>query len=640
MFRKILFILACVISLYANSRFIVLCYHNIQDYPRDPDIMNLSTAKFLQQLNWLSANGYHPISIDDLIAAKKGLKKLPKKAVLLTFDDAYQSFYTRVYPILKAYHYPAVLAVVGKWLQAKKGEKFLYGNKLKKRGILLSWKEIKEMSDSGLVEVASHTYNLHHGVLANPQGNTEPAVTARIYNPKTKKYESDAHYRKRIEEDLEKNSELIYKKIGKRPRVIVWPFGEYNEIALNIAKKLGMNIAFTLDDGSNTLNDLDRIRRMLIFSSDKLNDIVWRIYKPDQKEIKRVVHIDLDYIYDPNPVQQEKNLGRLLDRIKAYKINTVYLQAFADPDGDGVANALYFPNRYMPVRADLFNRVAWQLRTRCGVEFIYAWLPISAFDVGNKGVYVESYDPVTKKRFINKKYYKRLSIFDSKSRKIIKGIYEDLAKYDPFNGILFHDDGFFTDYEDASNAALKVYVKNGFPSSIAKIRQNKQLFKKWTEFKTDALIDFTMELKKEVQIYRPELKTARNIYARVIMQPESEAWFAQNYKKFLNSYDYVAIMAMPYMENAKNPEKWLESLINKVKKYKNGPAKSVFELQSRNWRNHTYVNSDALAEQMRTLQINKILNYGYYPDDFLKNEPNFKIIYSVMSLEQYPFERR
>lgn len=639
MFKKILIILIYIVSLYAGDKFMVLCYHNVEDNPRDPDIMTISTAKFLQQLNWLSAHGYRPVSIDDLIAAKKGIKKLPKKAILLTFDDAYQSFYTRVYPILKAYNYPAVLGVVGKWLEAKKGEKFLYGNKLKKRSLLLSWKEIKEMSDSGLVEIASHTYNLHYGVLANPQGNKEPAVTSRIYYPKTKTYESDAHYKERIKKDLEKNSELIYEKIGKRPRVIVWPFGEYNEIALNIAKKLGMNIAFTLNDGSNTLNDLDRLRRMLIFSTDKLNDIVWRIYKPDAKKIQRVVHVDLDYIYDPDPVQQEKNLGRLLDRIKAYKITTVYLQAFADPDGDGVANALYFPNRYMPVRADLFNRVAWQLRTRCGVN-VYAWLPVSGFDLGNKGVYVKSYDPVTKKSFINKKYYKRLSIFDIDSRKIIKGIYEDLAKYTSFNGILFHDDGFFTDYEDASSAALKVYMKNGFPDSIAKIRQNKLLFKKWTDFKTDSLIAFTMELKKEVQIYRPEVKTARNIYARLIMHPESEAWFAQNFQKFLNSYDYTAVMAMPYMENAKNADQWLLKLIKNVKKYKDGVKKSVFELQSRNWKENRMIKSKTLASQMELLQINGILNYGYYPDDFLQNQPKFRTIYSVMSLQHYPFERK
>ena len=105
----------------------------------------------------------------------------------------------------------------------------------------------------------------------------------------------------------------------------------------------------------------------------KLEDLVWNLYHPDRVDPLRVVQVDMDYIFDKDPAQQKRNLDRLLDRIKDMKINTVFLQAFADPDGNGTADALYFPNRYLPVRADLFNRVAWQLKTRAGVK-VYAWL--------------------------------------------------------------------------------------------------------------------------------------------------------------------------------------------------------------------------------------------------------------------------
>jgi biofilm PGA synthesis lipoprotein PgaB len=109
------------------------------------------------------------------------------------------------------------------------------------------------------------------------------------------------------------------------------------------------------------------------------------------------MHVDLDYIYDPNPVQQDKNIDALLDRVKAMGVSTVYLQAFADPKGTGEAEALYFPNRYMPMRADLFNRVAWSLDTRCDVK-VYAWMPLLAFKlpdsnpVANKLVLAASRD--------------------------------------------------------------------------------------------------------------------------------------------------------------------------------------------------------------------------------------------------------
>ena len=79
--------------------------------------------------------------------------------------------------------------------------------------------------------------------------------------------------------------------------------------------------------------------------------------------------------FDPDPARTERNLGLLLDRIQALEISHVFLQAFADPDGDGAADAVYFPNRHLPMRADLFNRAAWQLKTRSNVK-VYAWMPI------------------------------------------------------------------------------------------------------------------------------------------------------------------------------------------------------------------------------------------------------------------------
>jgi poly-beta-1,6-N-acetyl-D-glucosamine N-deacetylase PgaB len=174
------------------------------------------------------------------------------------------------------------------------------------------------------------------------------------------------------------------RKLGKKPRIIVWPYGAYSEETVKIAHTLGMPFNLTLEsDKANSLNDLSLINRELIIANPNTGDLAYMLNQTETPEPIRMIHVDLDYIYDADPIQQNRNLGFLLDRIKRFKINTVYLQAFADPDGDGNVDALYFPNRHLPMRADLFNRVAWQLRISSGV-IGDAWMPVMAFDLGDE----------------------------------------------------------------------------------------------------------------------------------------------------------------------------------------------------------------------------------------------------------------
>ena len=84
--------------------------------------------------------------------------------------------------------------------------------------------------------------------------------------------------------------------------------------------------------------------------------------------------------------------------------------------------------------------------------------------------------------------------------------------------------------------------------TVENLKNDKNLMQKWTKLKTKTLNDFTKELIDVAKYYRPEIKTARNIYPAVIMEPQAEEWFAQNYNDYLDLYDYVVIMAYPEME--------------------------------------------------------------------------------------------
>jgi biofilm PGA synthesis lipoprotein PgaB len=130
--------------------------------------------------------------------------------VLLTFDDGYQSFYTRVFPILKKYHYPATIALIGSWIDGIDTP-----DELGKQ--LLTWKQVREMAKSGLVEVASHTYDLHKSVVANPQGDSQAATVTRLYDASTGSYETEDQYRKRIHLAIRKSAEFIFQHMGVGP---------------------------------------------------------------------------------------------------------------------------------------------------------------------------------------------------------------------------------------------------------------------------------------------------------------------------------------------------------------------------------------------------------------------------------------
>jgi poly-beta-1,6-N-acetyl-D-glucosamine N-deacetylase len=223
-------------------------------------------------------------------------------------------------------------------------------------------------------------------------------------------------------------------------------------------------------------------------------------------------------------------------------------------------------------------------------------------------------------------------------------LYEDLARYAPFEGLLFHDDALLSDFEDASPAALAAYVKAGLPSSIAAIRADPGTMRRWMRFKTDALLEFTGELTARARLYRAPLLTARSIYALPVLDPRSEEWFAQDLGRFLDTYDYAAVMAMPLMENiaVSDADAWLKRLVTSVATRPQGLKRTIFELQSVDWRKSTgasdiKVPTEILAGQMRLLLRLGALNFGYYPDDFVTSHPDERRLHRDFSLQSYPF---
>ena len=623
--------------------FRVIAFHDVRanvraSFETSPEATAVDERTFAETLAWLQYNGHHPVSLQQIVDARAGGKPLPPKPVLLTFDDGYRSAYTKVFPLLKRYNYPALFALVTSWLEVPEGQPVHWGDKPAPRENFLLWSEAAEMARSGLVEFASHSDAMHTGILANPQGNMLPAAATHRYDPKTGRYEDDAAYTQRIESDLRRSRELIEKHTGARVRAMVWPYGAYNEAALKASARAGMPVTLTLDDGSNTPGvPLDRIRRALAAYDNQAPDYAQMLRSPvggEVRPVNRVMHVDLDYVYDLDPAQQERNLSKLIDRVAAVRPRSVFLQAYADPDGDGVADALYFPNRHLPMRADLFSRAAWQLRSRAGVK-VYAWMPVTAFRLPASNP-LATHTVMAQGGAMPAGRYHRLTPFDPAVRALVGDIYEDLGRHAFFGGLLFHDDATLSDDEDASPAALATYARWGLPADVAAIRAKPELTARWTAAKTRYLIDFTHELAARVGAWRPALETARNLYARPVLDPQAEQWFAQNYEASLAAYDYVGLMAMPRMEREArtdaDSDAWLSRLAQRAAGTPRGLDGTVFELQARDWHTGKPVPDAELTRQWTLLQRAGVRHLGYYPDDFLNDQPSLETVRRAISM--------
>lgn len=137
----------------------VLMYHMISEHlPKNQSKFNRLRVKpneFEKQLIWLNKNSFQSFTLSELV----NLKQIPEKSVVLTFDDGYEDNFTKAFPLLKKYNFKATIyTVLNRFEQNWATDKDLNqaSNELNSEK-MLSNEQIKEMLDSGLVEIGSHT---------------------------------------------------------------------------------------------------------------------------------------------------------------------------------------------------------------------------------------------------------------------------------------------------------------------------------------------------------------------------------------------------------------------------------------------------------------------------------------------------
>ncbi|AAK78416.1 peptidoglycan/xylan/chitin deacetylase (PgdA/CDA1 family) [Clostridium acetobutylicum] len=230
-------------DLNVSNKIPVLMYHDINN-DKNMNLMKIDKKSFEEQMKYLKDNNYNTLTIDQFYDSIINGKKVPKKSVLITFDDGYEDHYKNAYPVLKKYNLHATMFIITDYLD--KGTLYLKSN------------ELKEMSDNG-IDIESHTTN-------------HPYLDKLTYEEQLK--------------TLQNSKSKLEDICKKSVRFVAYPYGAYNTNTIKADKKLGYMMAFTtkgkwadLNKGAYALN------RIYIFPQYDLNNFKDRIDNPSYSQI-------------------------------------------------------------------------------------------------------------------------------------------------------------------------------------------------------------------------------------------------------------------------------------------------------------------------------------------------------------------
>jgi len=217
-----------------QMRIPILMYHYISDPPRGADMvrrdLSLAGSDFEVQLRYLASEGYHSVSLYDLLMHLQRGAALPEKPIALTFDDGYKDAFTVAFPLLQKYGF--------------KGTFFIFTKPIiEENRDYLSWRDVELMSAAGM-EFGSHSYS--HPDLRG----RSPEFMAR---------------------EIVKSKEDIEAHIRRPVRFFCYPSGSYDRKVVKAIKSAGYWAAVTTQQGvEHTTNDLLELSRIRVHGESGL----------------------------------------------------------------------------------------------------------------------------------------------------------------------------------------------------------------------------------------------------------------------------------------------------------------------------------------------------------------------------------
>ena len=202
----------------------VLMYHSIATgATRKFRRFAVDPGEFSAQMDYLAAEGYRPVTAADLADGRSG-RSLPRRPVVLTFDDAYTDFYCAALPILRKHDFRAALYVPTAYV----GATTRFNGSLGEEGrTVLSWQALRDIAAEG-VEVAAHSHT-------HPQLDRVPAGI--------------------VSDEVGRSRRLLEDKLGVAVDGFAYPFGYWNRAARDAVGAAGYRYAFAVAELTTAPDD-------------------------------------------------------------------------------------------------------------------------------------------------------------------------------------------------------------------------------------------------------------------------------------------------------------------------------------------------------------------------------------------------
>ncbi len=220
----------------------VLMYHSVGD---GDSLVVISPENFRSHLEAIKQNGFTPISLDELIKFVDYGFPLPEKPVCITFDDGYLDNFTVAFPMLKEYGFKATIFAIVSSVGKETYKNTSYGITPH-----FSYDQAREMIDSGLISVQSHTYDMHQSTKFESGPARETVL--RFEN------EGLMDYISRFQSDFMTSKTILEAELEKPLVGFAYPLGKYNAVTDYVLKSNGVRVTMATSTGMNYIKAYDK----------------------------------------------------------------------------------------------------------------------------------------------------------------------------------------------------------------------------------------------------------------------------------------------------------------------------------------------------------------------------------------------